>query len=81
MAQASHIPEVTTLSTLKTRILASWQTALVETDERISLGETTEEALRRDLEEQLTRTLHPSQEVMIPARRVYALLTSVTQTF
>ena len=72
VAQARHIPEVTTLSTLKARFLASCQTALVETDERISQGEATEEALRRDLEEQFTRTFLPSQEVMIPARRVYA---------
>ena len=50
MAQASHIPDVTTLSTLKARILASCQTALVDTDERISQGEATEEVLRRDLE-------------------------------
>ena len=81
MTQTHHIPDVTTLSTLKARILASCQTALVETDERISQGEVTEETLRRDLEEQLTRTAFPWQEVMIPARRVYACLTSVTQAF
>ena len=46
MAQAHHIPEVTTLATLKARILTSCQTALVETDERISQEEATEEALR-----------------------------------
>ena len=61
VAQACHIPAGTTLDTLKTRILASWQTALVETDKRISHGETTEEDLRRDLEDQFARTLHSSQ--------------------
>ena len=79
MAQAPHIPEVTTLATLKARILASCQTALMETDKRISQGDATEETLRRALEEQFTRTFLPSQEVMIPARRVYACLSTVTQ--
>ena len=81
MAQAHHIPEVTTLATLKASIITSCQTALAETDKRITQGEATEEALRRDLEDQFTRTFLPSQEVMIPARRVYARLASVTQAF
>ena len=80
-APAHQLPEVTTLSTLKTGILASFQTALLETNERITQGETTEKALRRDLEEQITRTLQPSQEVMIPARPVYASLALITQAF
>ena len=80
-APAHQLPEVTTLSTLKAGILASFETALLETNERITQGETTEKALRRDLEEQITRTLQPSQEVMIQARRVYASLASLTQAF
>ena len=53
-APAHQLPEVTTLSTLKTGILASFQTALLETNKRITQGETTEKALRRDTEEQIT---------------------------
>ena len=66
---------------MKTRILASCQTALRETDVRLTQAETAEEALRRELEDQFIRTLLPSQDVMIPARRVYAILASVTQAF
>ena len=58
-APARHIPEVTTLSTLKARILDPCQTALMETDMRIAQATTTEEALRRDLEDQFIRTLLP----------------------
>ena len=53
----------------------------METDRRITQAETTEEDLRLDLEDPFIRTLLPSQDVMIPARRVYAVLASVTQAF
>ena len=43
--------------------------------------ETEEETSRRKLEDQLYRTFLPTQDVMIPARRVYATLASVTQAF
>ena len=48
---------------------------------RIQQAEAAEETLRRDLDDQLISTLLPSHETMIPARRVYALLASVTQAF
>ena len=66
---------------MKTRILASCQTALMETNTRITQTETAEEAIRRQLEDQFNRTLLPTQDVMIPARRVYAILASVTQAY
>ena len=66
---------------MKTRILAFCQTGLRETDARFTQAETADESLRRDLEDQFIRTLLPSQDAMIPARRVYALLSSVTQAF
>ena len=47
----------------------------------ITQAETAEDALLRELEDQFIRTLLPSQDVMIPARRVYAILASVTQSF
>ena len=52
-----------------------------ETNARITRAETAKEALRRDLEDQFIRTLLPSQDVMITARRVYAILASVAQAF
>ena len=66
---------------MKDRILATCQTSLSETRERIEAAETAERDLRRQLEDQLIRTLLPSQDVMIPARRVYAILASVSQTY
>ena len=63
------------------RILATFQTSLSETTERIEAAETAEADLRRQLQDQLIRTLLPLQDVMIPARRVYAILASVTQTY
>ena len=81
MAQTPHIPEVSTLSKMKARISASYQTALKETDLRIQQAEAAEETLRRDLEDQFISTLLPSQDAMIPACRVYALLASITQAF
>ena len=66
---------------MKTRIIATCQTALSETNKRITQTETAEEAIRRQLEDQFNRTLLPTQDVMIPARRVYAILASVTQAF
>ena len=80
-ASKSSIPELSTLRTLKTRILATYQTTLRETAERIEHTETEEVELRRELEDQFIRTLLPSQDVMIPARRAYATLASVSQTF
>ena len=67
-APTNQVPEIATLRSMKTRILASCQTALMETNVRITQAETAEEALRRDLEDQFIRTLLPSQDVMIPAR-------------
>ena len=72
-APLTHIPEVSTLRTMKVRILASCHTALEETNVRIAQAETTEADLRRQLEDQFIR--------MIPARRLYALLASVTQSY
>ena len=66
---------------MNARIISACQVALLETDERITQAEITEEALRRDLEDHFTRTFLPSQDVMIPARRVYTSLASVTQDF
>ena len=66
---------------MNTRILASCQTALRETNVRITQAESAEEALHRTLEDQFIRALLPSQGVMIPARRVYAILASVSQAF
>ena len=53
----------------------------METVERIEAEETAEADLRLQLEDQLIRTLLPSQDVMIPARRVYAILASVIKTY
>ena len=80
-APLTHIPEVSTLRTMKDRILASCHTALEEMNVRIAQAETTESDLRRQLEDQFIRTLLPSHEVMIPARRLYALLATVTQSY
>ena len=66
---------------MKARILAACQTALTETNTRITRLEKEEEPIRRQLEDQFNRTLLPTQDVMIPARRVYASLASVTQAF
>ena len=66
---------------MKDRILASCQTTLRETNERIVQAEATEANLRRQLEKQFIITLLPSQDVMIPARHLYALLASVTQSY
>ena len=66
---------------MKTRILATYRTILRETAERIEHTETDEAELRRDLEEQFIRTLLPSQDVMIPARRVHATIATVSHTF
>ena len=63
---------------MKGRILASCQTTFRETNERIVQAEADDADLRRQLEDQFIRTLLPSQDVMIPARRLYALLASVT---
>ena len=80
-APTNQVHEVATLRTMKTRIIASCQTALRETDVRITQAETAEEALRRELEDQFIRTLLPSKDVMIPARRLYALLATVNQSY
>ena len=78
---STRITEVSTILIMKDRILATCQTSLSETRERIEAAETAERDLRRQLEDQLIRTLLPSQDVMIPARRVYAILASVSQTY
>ena len=80
-AQSTLIHEVSTLQTMNDRILTTCQTSLSETRERIEAAETSEADLRRQHEDQLIRTLITSQDVMIPARRVYVILTSVTQTY
>ena len=80
-ATSTQIPEVSTLRTIKDRILATGQTTLSETTARIEAAETAEADLRRQLEDQLIRTLIPSQDVVIPERRVYVILASVTQTY
>ena len=66
---------------MKDRILASCQTTLREKNARIEQAEAAEADLRRQLENQFIRTLLPSQDVMIPARRLYTLLASVTQNY
>ena len=66
---------------MKARILVACQTALTEANTRITRMETDEETIRRQLEDQFNRTLLPTQDVMITARRVYAILASVTQAF
>ena len=48
---------------------------------RIAQAKIAEADLRRQLEDQFIRTLLPSQDVMIPARRLYALLASVNQSY
>ena len=78
-ATTTQIPEVSTLRTMKDRNLATCQTALSETTVRIEAAETAEADLRRQREDQLIRTLHPSQDVMIPARRVYAILSELLE--
>ena len=52
-----------------------------ETTDRIDAAEIAEAYICHQPEEQLIRTLLPTQDVMIPARRVYAALASLTQTF
>ena len=66
---------------MKDRIAATCQATLSETTRRIEAAETAEADMRRQLEDQLIRTLLPSKYVTIPARRVYAILASVTQTY
>ena len=64
-ATSTQIPEVTTLRTMKNRILATCQTTPREANERIVEAEAAEADLRRQLEDQFIRTLLPSQDVMI----------------
>ena len=74
-------PESTTLSTLKRELLAAYDAVLGETANRIVASEVADEDLRRQLEDQLIQTLLPFQDIMIPGRRDYAAMTSITQTF
>ena len=76
-----QIPEMSTISTPKNRILATYQATVSETTDRIEAAEAAEADLRHQLEEQLIRTLLPSHDVMIRARRVYAAIASLTKTF
>ena len=69
-----QIPDVSTLCTPKNRILATYQATVSETTDRIEAAEAAEADLRHQLEEQLIRILLHSQDVMIPAHRVYAAL-------
>ena len=66
---------------MKIRILATCQAIPSETADRIDAAKIAEADLRHQLEEQLIRTLLPSQDVMIPGRRVYDGLASNTETF
>ena len=76
-----QIHNVTTLRALKHRILSTCKTTLWETTDGIEAAETVEADLRHQIEDQLIRTLLHSQDVIIPARRVYATLATITQTF
>ena len=58
-APTPKISDLSTLRTLKTRILATYQSTLRETAERIEQAETDEADLRRELEDQFIRTLLP----------------------
>ena len=75
-----QVPEVSNPSTLKNRILATYKATVSETTDRIEAAEVAEADLRRQFWEQLICTLIHSQDVMIPARRVYAAIASLTQT-